>query len=149
MARKQITHIVEAEGRDQGKEFIITEMPAWDADTLAQDIWRAMGNSKFTNIPQDVIAMGSAGLATLGLSVLSASTPEVASTMRDKLLDTVDVVITSDAGQQVRKVKSIDFEEVQTIRQLMDKVFEVNFGFLVIAAESDSPSSSKTQSQAV
>jgi hypothetical protein len=135
MARKQITHIVETEGRDHGKEFIITEMPAWDADTLAQDIWRAMGDAKFTNIPQDVIAMGSAGLATLGLSVLSASAPEVAAAMRDKLLATVDVVITHDGQQQVRKVKPIDFEEVPTIRQLMDKVFEVNFGFLKIEAE--------------
>lgn len=147
MARKQITHIVEAAGRDQGKEFLITEMSAWDADTLAQDIWRAMGDAKFTGIPQDVIAMGSAGLATLGLSVLSASKPEVAAVMRDKLLGTVDVVITHDGQQQVRKVKSIDFEEVQTIRTLMDRVFEVNFGFLVIAAESGSPSSSQTQSQ--
>lgn len=148
MTRKQITHIVESAGRDQGKEFLITEMSAWDADTLAQDIWRAMGDAKFTSIPADVIAMGSAGLATLGLSVLSASKPEVAAAMRDKLLGTVEVVITSEIGQQVRKVLPIDFEEVQTIRQLMDKVFEVNFGFLAVAAESDSPSSSQTQSQA-
>lgn len=147
MARKQITHIVEDDGRDKGKEFLITEMPAWDADTLAQDIWRAMGDAKFTGIPQDVIAMGCAGLATLGLSVLSASKPEVAAVMRDKLLATVEVVITHEGQQQVRKVNSIDFEEVQTIRTLMDKVFQVNFGFLVIAAESDSPSSSQTLSQ--
>ena len=41
MARKEIPFIVEEEGRDKGKEFLITEMSAWDADTLAQDIFRA------------------------------------------------------------------------------------------------------------
>ncbi len=147
MARKQITHIVEDEGRDKGKVFHITEMPAWDADTMAQDVFRAMGESKFTELPEDVVRMGCAGLATVGLSVLCSSKPEVSAEMRDRLLGTVEIVITHEGQQQIRKVKSIDFEEVQTIRTLMDKVFNLNFGFLALAAESDSPSSNKTVSQ--
>lgn len=65
MARKEIPFIVEDDNRDKGKEFIITEMSAWDADSLAQDIFRAMGESNYTSIPADVIAMGCAGLATV------------------------------------------------------------------------------------
>ncbi|AHB69578.1 hypothetical protein P262_01703 [Cronobacter malonaticus] len=42
-------------------------------------------------------------------------------------------MITHDGDRQVRAVKSIDFEEVSTIRSLMDKVFKVNFDFLTIA----------------
>ncbi|MEQ9910991.1 hypothetical protein [Pectobacterium polaris] len=133
MARKEITFIVEEEGRDKGKEFLITEMSAWDADTLAQDIFRAMGESNYTGIPADVIAMGCAGLATVGLSVISASSPEVSRTMRDRLMATVQIVITHNGDKQVREVKSIDFEEVNTIRTLMDKVFKANFDFLTIA----------------
>ncbi|XEH50509.1 hypothetical protein NMD75_04370 [Edwardsiella tarda] len=41
--RKQITYIVEDNNRDHGKEFIITEMSAWDADEMAQDLFRSMG----------------------------------------------------------------------------------------------------------
>lgn len=136
MARKEITHTVEAEGRDKGKEFIITEMSAWDADSLAQDIFRAMGDSNYSGIPQDVIAMGCAGLATVGLSVLSASSPEVAKTLRDRLIDTVEIVITHEGKSNRRKVNgTIDFEEVATIRSLLDKVFQTNFDFLTIAGE--------------
>ncbi|EOU9561572.1 hypothetical protein ACOJCY_002659 [Cronobacter dublinensis] len=133
MARKEIPYVVTDENRDKGKEFIITEMSAWDADEMAQDIFRAMGDCNYTGIPADVIAMGCAGLATVGLSVLSASSPEVSRQLRDRLLSTVQIVITHDGERQVRAVKSIDFEEVSTIRSLMDKVFKVNFDFLTYA----------------
>ncbi|WP_370607636.1 hypothetical protein [Citrobacter meridianamericanus] len=136
MARKEIPFIVETEGRDKGKEFLITEMSAWDADSLAQDIFRAMGDSNYSSIPPDVIAMGCAGLATVGLSVISASSPEVARQLRDRLMSTVDIIITNDGKRQQRKVNgSLDFEEVSTIRSLLDKVFQVNFDFLTIAGE--------------
>ncbi|EAS3168166.1 hypothetical protein DOV11_03975 [Salmonella enterica] len=136
MARKEIPFIVEEEGRDKGKEFLITEMSAWDADSLAQDIFRAMGDSNYSSIPADVIAMGCAGLATVGLSVISASSPEVARQLRDRLMSTVDIIITNDGQCQQRKVNgSLDFEEVSTIRSLLDKVFQVNFDFLTIAGE--------------
>lgn len=136
MARKEIPFIVETEGRDKGKEFLITEMSAWDADTLAQDIFRAMGDSNYSSIPADVIAMGCAGLATVGLSIISASSPEVARQLRDRLMSTVDIIITNDGQRQQRKVNgSLDFEEVSTIRSLLDKVFQVNFDFLTIAGE--------------
>lgn len=136
MARKEIPFIVEEEGRDKGKEFIITEMSAWDADTLAQDIFRAMGDSNYSQIPTDVIAMGCAGLATVGLSVISASSPDVARQLRDRLMSTVDIVVTNEGKRQQRKVKGeLDFEEVSTIRTLLDKVFKVNFDFLTIAGE--------------
>lgn len=133
MARKEITFIVEDEGRDKGKEFLITEMSAWDADEMAQDIFRAMGECGFSEIPADVITMGCAGLATVGLSVVSASSPEIARMLRDRLMNTVQVVITHEGQQQVRAVKSIDFEEVTTIRKVMDQVFKLNFDFLAIA----------------
>lgn len=136
MARKEIPFIVEEDGRDKGKEFLITEMSAWDADSLAQDIFRSMGDSNYSSIPADVIAMGCAGLATVGLSVISASSPEVSRQLRDRLMSTVDIIITNDGQRQQRKVNgSMDFEEVSTIRTLLDKVFQVNFGFLTIAGE--------------
>lgn len=135
MSRKEVLFTA-TDGRDAGKEFVITEMSAWDADSLAQDIFRAMGESNYTEIPPDVIAMGCAGLATVGLSVLSASSPDVAQTLRDRLISTVEIVITHDGNQQSRKVNgAIDFEEVSTIRQVMDKVFKLNFDFLTIAGE--------------
>ncbi len=135
MARREVIYIVEDETRDKGKEFIITEMSAWSADELAQDVFRAMGDADFSSIPADVIAMGCAGLATVGLSVLSASSPEVSRQLRDRLMETVQIAITHGGKRQVRSAKPIDFEEVATIRKLLDQVFKLNFDFLTIAGE--------------
>lgn len=135
MARREITYIIQDDNRDKGKEFVITEMSAWSADEMAQDIFRAMGDADFSSIPADVISMGCAGLATVGLSVLSSSSPEVSRQLRDRLMDTVQIVITHEGKSQARPAKPIDFEEVTTIRTLMDQVFKLNFDFLTIAGE--------------
>ena len=98
------------------------------------ELWETL--SADGRLPADVIAMGCAGLATVGLSVISASSPDVARQLRDRLMSTVDIVITHEGTRQQRKVNgALDFEEVSTIRKLLDKVFQVNFDFLTIAGE--------------
>lgn len=130
--RKEVRYTVENPlSRDHGKEFVITELSAWDGDELAQDLFRIMGQEGFTGISNDVISMGCAGLATLGLPVLTSAPKQAALTLRDRLLTNIDIIITHDGKTQRRVVNPhIDFEEVETIRVLLDKVFEVNFDFL-------------------
>ncbi|HFR9155110.1 hypothetical protein [Yersinia enterocolitica] len=135
MSRKQITYTVEDEGRDKGKEFIITEMSAWDAEELSEEIYRAMGHGEFNSLPADVVAMGVAGLATVGISVLAAAPASVSRPISDRILSTVEIVITNEGKDINRAIKPIDFEEISTIRTLKDKVFELNFGFLSLAAK--------------
>ncbi|HDU2632356.1 TPA: hypothetical protein ACHR7L_004671 [Yersinia enterocolitica] len=135
MSRKQITYTVEDEGRDKGKEFIITEMSAWDAEELSEEIYRAMGHGEFNSLPADVVAMGVAGLATVGVSVLAAAPASVSRPISDRILSTVEIVITNEGKDINRAIKPIDFEEISTIRTLKDKVFELNFGFLSLAAK--------------
>lgn len=137
MARREIHFKIEDKAsRDFGSEFIITEMSAWDAEELAQDIFRSMGDSGFSGISPDVINMGCAGLATVGLSVLSAASPDVSKQLRDRLMSTVQIVIRHDGHENVRPVNGReDLEEVSTIRKLMDEVFKVNFSFLAIGGE--------------
>lgn len=135
MSRKQVTYTVEDEGRDKGKEFIITEMSAWDAEELSEEIYRAMGHGEFNSLPADVVAMGVAGLATVGVSVLAAAPASVSRPISDRILSTVEIVITNEGKDIARAIKPIDFEEISTIRTLKDKVFELNFGFLSLAAK--------------
>lgn len=135
MSRKQITYIVEDECRDKGKEFLITEMSAWDAEELSEEVYRAMGHGEFNSLPADVVAMGVAGLATVGMSVLAAAPASVSRPISEKLLATVQIVISNKGKEIPRSIKSLDFEEVSTIRTLKDKVFELNFGFLSLAAK--------------
>lgn len=133
MSRKTIDFIAE-DGRDNGKKFQITEMSAWDAEELSEEIYRAMGQGEFNSLPADVVAMGVAGLATVGLSVLSAAPATTSRYISEKLLSTVEIIINHQGKQVNRPIEKIDFEEVTTLRQLKDKVFELNFGFLSLAA---------------
>ncbi len=135
MSRKQVTFIVEDEGRDKGKEFLITEMSAWDAEELSEEIYRAMGHGEFNSLPADVVSMGVAGLATVGISVLAAAPASVSRPISDRILSTVEIVITNEGKDINRAIKPLDFEEISTIRTLKDKVFELNFGFLSLAAK--------------
>jgi len=131
--RKEITWQVDDNNRDNGKEFVITEMSAWDAEELAEDIMRCMSQGGYFDIQPEVIQMGVAGLATIGLSVIASADRETARMLGQRLLESVDMVITHDGKQSRRKVKDIDFEEVSTIRQIKDKVMHLNFDFLTIA----------------
>ncbi len=137
MSRKEKTYIVKEDNRDKGKEFIITEMSAIKGQELASDIHREMMAVNFSGISPDVIAMGCAGLATVGLSVLSAISKESSMIMRNALLSTVQIVIrVKDGGVQVRDIRAeIDFEEMTTIINLLDEVFTLNFDFLNIAGQ--------------
>lgn len=137
MARKEINFTVEDKSsRDFGKEFKITEMAAIDASDLAEELFRIMGKEGFTGIPEDVISMGCAGLASLGINVLTAASPEVSRKLRDTLLDTVEIVFDNAGKVVTRKVNArMDFEEVSTIRTVLDKVFEVNFSFLTLGGK--------------
>jgi len=135
--RKEVIYKVEDEAsRDNGKEFLITEMTAWDIDTMSQDLFRIMGECGFSGIEPDVIAMGCAGLATVGLSVITAASPEAARQVRDRLMATVEIVIENDGKTIKRKVNGpLDFEEAKTIRVILDKCCELNFSFLAKGSE--------------
>ncbi|HCC3331614.1 TPA: hypothetical protein M4731_004640 [Salmonella enterica] len=132
--RKEITWLVDDDNRDKGKEFVITEMSAWDAEELAEEIMRSMSHGGYFDIQPEVIQMGIAGLATIGLSVIASADRETARMIGQRLLDSVEIVITHEGKQTRRKAKSIDFEEVSTIRQIKDKAMHLNFDFLAIAA---------------
>jgi len=143
MARKEVTYKVDNQAsRDYGKEFIITEMSAYDADEMSMDLFRIMGEEGFTGISDDVISMGCAGLATFGLPVLTSASREVSLRLRERLLQTVEICITHENNSTRRPVNGqLDFEEVDTIRKLLDKVFYVNFSFfLMVGGESTSHS---------
>lgn len=132
MSRKTKDLIIEdVASRDHGKKFRITEMSAWDGEEMAQDITRIMGEVGFSGIPDDVINMGSAGLATLGLSFLSAASKEVSGEVKKRLINTAKIVITGQDGKESENNinPALDFEEVQTIRQLLDEIFKMNFSF--------------------
>lgn len=133
--RKTSTVIIQELNRDHGKEFLLTEMSAFDGEKLAEDVWRALKSSNITSIPQDVISLGVYGLGTLGMAILSATSSEAADVLSSRLLSCVQIVIRNGAEAITRPVTELDFEEISTIRTLKDRCFSLHFDFLNLATD--------------
>lgn len=137
MSRKIETVTIEnPASRDAGKVFIITEMSAIDGAELANELNGMAGRAEALQIPDDVVLMGCAGLATLGMPLLAASGRDMYVKVRDELLKNVEISIIHE-GKEIRRPVNVklDVEEVDTINLLVDKSFEINFTFLKLDGE--------------
>ena len=90
MARKTRSYTVTDEGRDKGKIFILTEMPALRAEAWAARALLALiaGN---VQIPQGFERTGFAGLAQLGIRSLSGLKWEAAEPLLSEMLTCVQI----------------------------------------------------------
>lgn len=122
MARTVQTFTVEKSNRDQGKTFIITEMSARAAHKWATKAIFAVMNGG-VEIPDDVAAMGMAGIAVLGLGALTGIPYAVAEPLLNELLECVQI-------KQELATRALwmddDFEEVTTIFDLQRLVLTMH-----------------------
>ena len=145
MARKTKTLVIES-GRDQGKSFLITEMPVTRADKWANTALLAMlrggvdvGNVNFGLIA-DTIGVGDAPkidpmggmleLARITIAGLGNVTETVGQELLDQLIDDCAQIISS--GGVVRQMLSIDdeIEDLKTLWMLRKESFLLHIDFL-------------------
>lgn len=133
MARKKEHVIIDADNRDKGKHFIITEKSALTSHQIAQDLYKIIMDNNYLSLPEDIIKMGTAGLATIGLSVLSSSGSEVSKKLTATMLEDIDIVISHEGSENTRPLNAaLDIEEVSTVNTLLDRAFYLNIGFVKI-----------------
>lgn len=111
--------------RDAGKTFRLTEMSAWAAEKWAIRAFMALGKSG-VDIPEDVQALGMAGIATLGFKALAGADFGDAEPLLDEMMGCVQFV--SSAGH-VRNLQDADIEEVATLLALRAEVFKLHTDF--------------------
>ena len=87
MARKTSTFI--GEGRDKGKHFLLTEMPATKAEDWAIRAMLALGAAN-VEIPDGALQLGMAALAEIGIKKLFSINPEQ---MRPLLAELMECVV--------------------------------------------------------
>ena len=145
MARKTKTLVIDS-GRDEGKSFLITEMPVTRADKWANTALLAMlrggvdvGNVNFGLIA-DTIGVGDAPkidpmggmleLARITIAGLGNVTETVGQELLDQLIDDCAQVISS--GGVVRQMLSIDdeIEDLKTLWMLRKESFLLHIDFL-------------------
>lgn len=139
--RKTTDVTIEAEGRDKGKMFRVTEMPALQAETWAMRALFMLAKSG-ANIPQELTAGGMSTIATLGLQALLYVDYNDAKPLLDELLTCIKI----KEPNIVRDLAPDDVEEVQTFFTLRGEALKLHLGFFQSAEPSKSSSEDRTSS---
>ena len=140
MARKQASFVAQT-GRDQGKEFLITEMSATQAENWAFRVILAIGNAGI-EIPDNLAAQGMAGLMAVGYMNLLKIPFDAAKPLLDEMMGCVQIVPSANIK---RPLIEDDIEEVKTRLLIRKAIWDLHMDFFL--DENKSTSESETQGQ--
>lgn len=140
MARATTNYTVSDDGRDRGKTFVLTEMPASKAESWAMRALLALMSGD-VELPDGFERMGMAGMAEVGIRALSGLTWEVAEPLLDEMMACVQFMPDPSKPHVVRALFEEDIEEVSTRIKLRAEVWKLHTGFLKAVALFNLPES--------
>jgi len=128
MGRKKANITIEAEGRDQGKVFVINEM---DCDRVESWAARALLALMAANVemPAGMEELGMAGMVEMGFKSLSGLKWEVAKPLLDEMFECVEIIPDPKKAHVQRPLVPSDIEEVATRIKLRMEVFQLHTNF--------------------
>lgn len=133
MARKTKLLMISEEGRDKGKKFLLTEMPAIKAERWAIRALVALAHAG-VDIPDESRGAGMAALAHAGLRALHNLDFAEAAPLLDEMWDCVLVLPDPKNPELSRKLmmngmEGDDIEEVSTLWYLREQIFKLHTDF--------------------
>lgn len=135
MARKTLTYTVSDKNRDEGKAFVISEMPVRAGHAWATRALFGIMNGGI-DVPDDLLSSGFAGLAQIGIKALGNLRPEIGVPLLDELLACVQVMPDPSVPSRLRSDWDADVEEVSTIFKLQFEVLKLHMDFSMPVARS-------------
>jgi len=144
MARKTQTVVIPDGNRDAGKTFVLTEMPAMQAERWATRALMAIGRGGL-EMPEDFADAGMAGLAAVGIRALTSLAYEDAEPLLNEMLGCVHIVPDPARPAVTRAVMDDDIEEVSTLLTLRSEVAALHLGFSITAALSNLGAAAKAK----
>lgn len=126
--RKTAHFTVSSEGRDKGKEFIITELPAWEAEEWAIQAFLALASCGI-EVPDDVKSAGFAALAGSMFDSIGKLDYQKAKPLLDKMMDCVKFIPDPKRPNVTRALVPDDIEEVKTRLELRLQVWKLHAAF--------------------
>lgn len=133
--RKTADVTIPIEGRDKGKLFRLTEMPALQAERWARRALHAISQGGWKLTDQNIEpGTGMAGIFMLPYDALASMQPDMADELFDEMLSTcVKIVRDKSHPDMVFDVMpSTDYEEISTIIYLRGKIIELHTGFFFV-----------------
>lgn len=137
MRKEKIITITE-EGRDQGKTFVIKEMPASQAEWWAIRVFQAVTRAGI-DIPENISGSGMAGVFVMGLRGFANLPPGDLKDLMDEMFDCIFIQRGGDKNM-VMKLLEEDIQEVATRLKLRGEVFELHTGFSLAGGSTTSAS---------
>lgn len=137
MARKSSSVTITAEGRDKGKTFFLSELPATEGERWAMRALSAIARSGI-EVPADIASAGMAGIAAVGIRALMGVQFDEAEPLIHEMMGCVQFV--PDPGQPlVRRAlaeagpdgEGADIEEIATLLHLRSEVVALHVGFSI------------------
>ncbi|KWO55873.1 hypothetical protein [Burkholderia territorii] len=126
--RKTLTYTVTANGRDKGKVFQLTEMPADAAEKWAIRALLAIGRAG-VDLPPGIENEGIAAIARVGFGALMRIDFADAEPLLDEMMACVQIQPNPADPRIVRALIADDIEEVSTRVTLRREVFRLHTGF--------------------
>lgn len=144
--RKSKTVVVQDEGRDKGKIFIIREAPAARAERWATRALLALARSG-VDLPEGAASSGWAGMAYVGFQALSKLSFDEVQPLLDEMWECV--TIQPDARNTITRPlfwgnpdgDGADIDEITTMLMLRAEVFSLHANFSIPGVNSTSPTS--------
>lgn len=124
MARKTCRLTVDSEGRDKGKTFVVTELPALDIERWTVRLVLALGKNG-VSLPDVQADSGFAGIAGVLWALIAQITPDEAESLLATMLEGLKI----DEGKIVRELTTDDIEEADTLLQLRMAWVDLHSGF--------------------
>lgn len=128
MSRKTKIIQINDDGRDFGKAFVLTEMPAMRAEKWAQRAFFALSNANY-QIPESVVQLGMLGVLYVGLNALANASFSDFEPLMDEMMTCVQWINPQNPDILPRRLIETDIEEVETILRLRREVLELHLGF--------------------
>jgi hypothetical protein len=148
VAREQRVITIDTPGRDKGKQFRITEMPADQAERWGNRLALEFGHAA-AKFPSGLIGGGMAGVSQVlpvlmvqGLQSLGGLNPDVVQPLLDEMMGCVKFIPPGSAAglpdQVIFAGENSQIEEVQTRYRMHFETIKLHWGFLLDAAQSNS-----------
>jgi len=115
--------------RDAGKKYLLTEMPATQAEKWAMRTLMAMASSGI-QVPKEAMQAGMKGVARMGIQAMGGMRWELAEPLMDEMFECVSIPL--KAGSLLsRPLVEEDIEEVSTRLKLRLELLELHLGFTI------------------
>ena len=128
---RKILHVtISDQGRDLGKTFVLTEMPASRGEKWGTKALIALTKAGI-EVPDELMGSGMAGIALYGINTLASAsiTFEDVEPLLDEMMECVQIAPDPRHLEVVRPLVEDDIEEIATRIKLRAEVFKMHVNF--------------------